>query len=222
MAPGRNRRQSVTGVTIYMEGGGDSWHLKAQLRQGMDEFLASLKSQVQSKRWKWKLTPCGGRRAAHDAFMNARRRPGRGEIIILLVDSEGPVTAATPTQHLQARPNDQWDLTGVAENVIHLMIQCMETWIIADPEALAKYFGRHFNSSALPRRHNLEEIPGPEVTRALARATQRTTKREYRKIRDASALLRLIEPHKVRRRGASCERMFNELGVLISGDRDPS
>ena len=217
MAPWRNRRQSVTGVTIYMEGGGDSWHLKAQLRQGMDGFLASLKNQVQSKRWKWKLTPCGGRREAYDAFMNARDRPRSGEIIVLLVDSEGPVTTATRAQYLEKRQGDQWDLNGVAEEALHLMIQCMETWIVADPEALAAYFGQYFSASALPRRRYLEEVPALEVTRALAKATQRTPKREYRKIRDASALLRRVEPRKVRQRCASCERMFTELDALIAG-----
>jgi hypothetical protein len=148
----------VTGVTIYMEGGGDSWHLKAQLRQGMDGFLSSLKTLAQSQRWKWKLTPCGSRREAYDAFMNARRRPKNGELIVLLVDSEGPVATMTRVQHLQGHRGDRWNLRGVAENTVHLMIQCMETWIVADPDALLAYYGQHFRGNALPRRRQGNRI----------------------------------------------------------------
>ena len=85
----------MSGVSIYMEGGGDSKDQKAQLRQGMSRFLASLKDKVRAQNWNWKLTPCGTRRAAYEAFLNARRRPASGELIVLLVDAEAPVTAAS-------------------------------------------------------------------------------------------------------------------------------
>ena len=207
----------MTGVTIYMEGGGDSRHLRAELRQGMDGFLAALKNQVRSKRRTWKLIPCGGRQEAYEAFVNARRRPAGAEIIVLLVDSEGPVATATRAQYLRMRQSDQWDLIGVAEDTIHLMIQCMEAWIIADPEALAAYFGHYFNASALPNHRNLEEASKLDVAQALANATRHTTKGAYQKIRDASALLRRIDPNKVSARCPSCKRMFTELGALIDG-----
>jgi len=199
-----------------MEGGGDSWHLKAQLRQGMDGFLSSLKILAQSKRWKWKLTPCGSRREAYDAFMNARRRPKNGEVIVLLVDSEGPVATASRIRHLQAQPGDRWNLRGVTENTVHLMIQCMETWIVADPDALAAYYGRHFEANALPRRRDLEEVTVLAMVRALAKATRPTSKGVYQKIRDASALLQRIDSLRVRARCLSCDRMFLELRALIN------
>ena len=69
----------MSGVTIYMEGGGDFKDQKAQLRQGMDQFLATLKDKARAQNWKWKLTPCGGRREAYEAFLNARRNSAAGE-----------------------------------------------------------------------------------------------------------------------------------------------
>jgi hypothetical protein len=65
-------------------------------------------------------------------------------VTMLLVDSEGPL-AGSPCAHLQAR--DGWDLTDASDGVVHLMVEAMETWIIADPDALAAYYGQRFSVS---------------------------------------------------------------------------
>lgn len=207
----------MTGVTIYMEGGGDYQDGKAQLRQGMDAFLIDLKSKVREKRWKWKMTPCGGRQNAHDAFQNARNYPRDGEIIILLVDAEAPVTAATRAEHLRMRKGDGWDLTGVHEETIHLMVQTMETWIVADPTALRDYYGQHFKGNFLPKAIDLETVANITVANALDKATrQAMPKGVYHKIRHASDLLKKIDPSIVQRRCPSCARLFNVLGNTIN------
>ena len=206
----------MSGVTIYMEGGGDSKDQKAQLRHGMSQFLATLKEQARAKNWKWKLTPCGGRQAAHEAFLNARRRPAPGELIVLLVDSEAPVTAASSAAHLREREGDGWVLTGVPEVHIHLMVQAMETWIVADPDALATYYGQKFGRNALPTRANLEEEPKVDCASKLATATRPTQKGEYQKIRHAADLLALISSEKVRARCPHAETMFSTLSPLIA------
>ena len=51
----------MSGVAIYMEGGGDGKGAKAALRQGMDTLLHPLKAAVRTKDLHWKLVPCGGR-----------------------------------------------------------------------------------------------------------------------------------------------------------------
>ena len=51
-----------------------------------------------------------------------------------------------------------------------------------------------FNGNSLPKRQDLEEAPKENVSSALARATQKTQKGEYRKIRHASELLALCGP----------------------------
>jgi Domain of unknown function (DUF4276) len=206
----------MSGVTIYMEGGGDSKDQKAQIRQGMSRFLATLKDKASARNWKWKLTLCGGRRAAYEAFLNARRRPAAGELIVLLVDSEAPVTATTRAAHLHDRPGDGWDLTGVPEAHIHLMVQAMEAWVVADPDALATYYGHRFLRNALPTRANLEEEPKADCAKKLSAATRPTQKGEYQKIRHAADLLARISSEKVRARCPHAEIMFSTLSSLIA------
>ena len=45
----------MSGVEIYMEGGGDSRDGKAALRQGMDALLEPLKAAARSNALHWKL-----------------------------------------------------------------------------------------------------------------------------------------------------------------------
>jgi hypothetical protein len=207
----------VSGVTIYMEGGGDSAGQKAQLGRGMQGFLASLKENVTSRRWRWRLVACGSRREAYEAFVNERKEPKPGEIIVLLVDSEAPVTASSRAAHLRERPGDGWDLNGVPEKHVHFMIQTMETWIVADPEALAAYYGQHFQRNSLPSHTNLEEAAKADVADGLKRATEKTKKGAYQKIKHASDLLKSLSEQKVRARCPACERMFADLSTLIEG-----
>jgi len=206
----------VSGLTIYMEGGGDSKDQKAQLRQGMSQFLVVLKEKARAKNWKWKLTPCGGRQAAYEAFLNARRRPMDGEMIVLLVDSEAPVTAVGRAAHLRQRVGDGWDLMGVPEDHVHLMVQAMEAWIVADPQVLADYYGQNFLRRALPTRQNLEEEPKTDCANKLSTATRPTQKGEYQKIRHAADLLARISSEKVRARCPHAEIMFSTLTALIA------
>lgn len=131
---------------------------------------------------------------------------------MLVVDAEGPVVASA-RDHL--RVSDGWDLSGIPEDAIHLMVQIMETWIIADPKALGAYYGRGFSERKLPARTNLEEEPKTRIHDALKEATRRTGKGAYHKINHASQLLRRIDAAKVRSRCHHCERLFNELSRIL-------
>ena len=137
----------MSGVAIYMEGGGNKGNGRTALRQGMDAFLDPLKEAARAKEIHWKLICCGSRNEAFRGFRNALRNGDDG-IVVLLVDSEGLVQGA-PRAHLHAR--DRWELTGVEDTAVHLMVQTMETWIVADMDTLSGYYGQRFNQRALPR-----------------------------------------------------------------------
>jgi hypothetical protein len=203
----------VNGIAIYLEGGGDGKDTKAALRQGMDAFLATLKDAAREKSWRWRLICCGSRNAAFDAFRNAVHN-GDDTVVALLVDAEGPVTGSSRA-HLKAA--DKWDLAFASDDMVHLMVQTMEAWIVADPEALAAYYGQHFGTNALPRAQNLEEVAKSTVAAALEQATRNTQKGAYRKVRHASDLLKKISPQKVRQRCPGCARMFTALTQAIAG-----
>jgi Domain of unknown function (DUF4276) len=201
----------VSGVAIYLEGGGDAAGTKTALRLGMDAFLRPLKDAARAKSLHWKVVCCGGRNQAFDGFENARRT-GEAAIIILLVDAEAHVTT-TPAAHLTAR--DGWNLAGVAADMVHLMTQMMETWIVADPEALAAYYRQDFNRNALPRAQNLEDVAKNDITNALEQATRQTQKGVYHKTRHAGDLLKGIATSKVRQRCPRCNRLFIDVGAAI-------
>ena len=202
----------MSAIVIYMEGGGDRRRSKDDLRQGMNAFLGPLKEAARKKTVRWQLVPSGSRNQTYDAFQNAVRHASRGETVILLVDSEEEV--ARPTRdHLRNR--DGWDLSFASDSVVHLMVQVMETWIVADRDALTEYYGNRFNTARLPARIDLEREPKAQILKALQRATSGTRKGTYHKTKHAPALLKRIDQVKVRSRCRHCRRLFEELGRIV-------
>ncbi len=194
---------------IFIEGGGDESSGKAALRQGLGALLAPQRARARQKRIAWDLVLCGGRNATFDAFQHATRDPRNG-VVALLVDAEGAVAsadAAGRVAHLSTRKGDGWDLSWADPERVHLMTQSMETWIVADPEALQSHYGQGFAIASLPKRTKLDEEDRHAISRALETSTKATQKGGYHKIHHASALLQKIRPDKV---SARCEsfRLF--------------
>ena len=199
-------------VVIYMEGGGQGRDSKAAIRQGMDMFLTEVKEACRNRSWHWRLVPCGPRDEAYRRFRNELLNNSAG-ITVLLVDSETAVSSSAPEKHLAER--DGWDFQGVDKNAVHLMVQTMETWIVADPDTLKEYYGRGFRKNALPSHKNLEEVSKKRIAEALNRATQETQKGKYDKIRHARHLLQRMNAGGVRKRCPHCKRLFETLLLLI-------
>jgi hypothetical protein len=198
-------------IAIYFEGGGNSAETKASLRQGMSAFLKPLVDLARQRRCRWTITSCGGRDQACDAFRDALEKEPQ-KFNVLLVDSEDVVTAP-PRAHLHQR--DRWNLDGAAEDQVHLMAQCMEAWLVADPDALADYYDQGFNANALSRRINLEEDPKTQIYSALESATRQTQKGSYGKIKHAGDLLKRVSQQKARNRCPHCERLFVTMTARI-------
>ena len=203
----------MNNIAIFMEGGGRGKESRARLRAGMEAFLRELKETEQAKSWRLKPLPSGSRNAAFRDFKNARRHGGH-TLILLLVDSEGPVRAS-PREHLSAK--DGWNMRDSNDDAIHLMTQTMETWLLADSEALADYYGQNFARNALPKSDDLERVPKKDVEQALKQATRKTQKGTYHKIEHASDLLELIDPKKARKKCRHCDRLFSALKHAMAG-----
>ncbi len=112
---------------------------------------------------------------------------------LLLVDSEDALEAEHSVwQHLRAR--DGWHRPrGTGDDQAFLMVQLMETWLLADRNSLKRYFGRKFRENALGQWPQLETVPKAGVIEALQRATAEC-QRPYAKGKVSFELLAQADP----------------------------
>jgi len=202
----------MVAINIFVEGGSPGAPAVA-CRQGFSEFFRKI---IPSGRQP-KIIACGSRNEALKDFSREVRKTGDA-VCILLVDSEGPVDERHgPWQHLAACDNCRKP-DGADDDHAHLMVQCMEAWLVTDPETLASHFGQGFNAGVLPRHANIEEIGKTDLFTALAAAVRNVrTNRPYKKVRDGFALLARIDPDRVRQRSRHAARLFDIL-VRLAAD----
>ena len=181
-------------VKVYVERGGDGRELRARCRRGFSSFFEKADLVGRMPR----VIACGGRQSAYAKFLAALASGNERDFIVLLVDSEDPVAEGSgPWLHLMNR--DGWDKPDDAmdENV-HLMVQCMEAWFLADKDRLAVFFGRGFNRNALPGHRDIEEIAKADVLQGLKNATRQCQpKGDFGKGRHSFELLSQIDPASV-------------------------
>jgi hypothetical protein len=206
----------VNRIAVYVEGGGPRSATRRPFRDGMCTFLGSVLSEVRRRRIGWQVIPCGGRKQAYDAFVDALEKE-REVFNVLLVDSEDPVTITVPPwDYLKQREGDKWDKPAGADDTrCQMMVACMEAWFLADPDGLMAHYGSHFDTRKLPAPNLAESRTKAEISDALQKATRNTKAKEYQKIRDGAKLLEKVDPIKVRQHCKWCERLFKELRDAI-------
>jgi hypothetical protein len=180
-------------VQIFVEGGGEKPTIRAMCRAGFSKYCEKLAPMHHRP----SIVACGGRQQAFDRFKTAVQNGQTGEVFVLLVDSEGPVDAATPTKHLLAC--DAWIFPTSQNYEVFLMVQVMEAWFLADRETLVAFYNGGFLPNALPgSAANIEIIRKEDIASGLAKATRNTkTKGEYHKTKHGFDLLARIDPKKV-------------------------
>ena len=134
----------VTEIRLYIEGDSGK-HRHPTLREGFRDFLTDIVGIARQKKVGFRLIMAGSRQqACHDFITALRIYRGNGVYIALLVDSEGPLAGREPVDLLS---NDCCPYRIVAQpEQCHLMVECMESWFLADVLALQRYYGKKFNT----------------------------------------------------------------------------
>lgn len=193
---------------LFVEGGGDRDDLKTECRKGFRKLLERARAAGAMPR----IVACGGRRSAYEHFEHALANKCAGDEVYLLVDGEGPVTQEDPWAHVAARKGDGWSCPrGATPANLHLMVQVMETWFLADPEVLERFFGKGFSRGALPKRADIEALSKTEINRALHDATKQTQAGPYAKGQHSFQLLGELDPEKISSASAWARRFFAAL-----------
>lgn len=204
-------------VVLYVEGGGSGAHsnaLQSELRRSFGTFFSQTSL---GERRRPKVVACGSREQAFDCFKIAL---SEGKNALLLVDSEEPVVSAAmsgedssawrPWLHLKQQAG--WSKPKAAKECdVHLMVQCMESWLLCDLPALVKFYEPGFKSPVLSGT-GMEAVAKGVVLSVLQKATQDCrTKAVYGKGAHSFKLLALIDPHKVCANSPWAARLVAEL-----------
>ena len=198
---------------LFVEGGGGSKTLKTACRKGFRLFIekAGLRGRMP------RIVACGSRRNAYQDFTRENETHERHVgSPYLLVDSEEPVRETGPWQHLKVR--DGWDRPdGAMDDQCHLMVEVMESWFLADREALGAFYGQGFRGTALPQNQHVEQISKRDVLDGLAQATRGTRKGSYDKGSHGFEIVERLDPSKVRNASPYAHRFLEALSVLGDG-----
>lgn len=203
-------------VKVYVEGGGHQNSTLAQdVHKGFQSFFTKAGFDKRPA-----VVVCGSRQMAYNDYCIAIKA---GKSAMLLVDSESPVQEEfekgnihdwKPWEQIQSRKDqsgnkcDKWERIGV-DTDCHLMVQMMESWFLADVEALKKYFSEGFKETKFPKDdENIEKMSKKKIEDIFNSSTKDTKKEGYKKGRDSFIILSQIDPQKVRSRSKWAERFL--------------
>ena len=187
-------------IRIYYEG-------TKLLREGFHHFLQEIREAGRPKRIKVTAVPTSHQLARSLAKAD---RSTPESLNVLLLDSEIPLDASTArTRGVGNIPTER----------LFWMVQSMESWYLAHPEALSGYYGQGFRDSAFRNWTDIETVSRADVDACLAAATRDTRYGRYDKVKHAPSLLVLLDPRQVRGKSRQCRRLFDELLKMLNYGR---
>jgi hypothetical protein len=206
-------------VVVYVEGGGPTRLQQKEFRTGLDQFFISLKKLADDNDCRLTFSPRGGIEQVLADFDIAYNPPST-EIYYLLVDSDGPVISV-PRNHLKTKFSSYrfLDDKKIPDNRIHLMVQVMESWFIADISALERFFGEGFDSAQIPQDQEIESIDGDVAINSLKSASKGSSRGEYKlysTIEFETGILKQLNPDILKDKAPHCKRLFEILELEIT------
>ncbi|MBZ5606974.1 MAG: DUF4276 family protein [Acidobacteriia bacterium] len=190
-------------IRIYFEG-------NKTLRTGFRQFFRGLEAAARQARSTIEFI------AAKDGVSGYRKaiRSHPTSWNLLLKDSEQPMPLS-PVQLCE-----RLGIDSARVNDVFWMVELMESWFLADPEALAAYYGQGFSTSAIGATQDVEQIPKAEVLNRLRQAISNTKKRKYDKIGHAPHLLERLSAGRVKERARHCRTLFETISRRLERPAD--
>ncbi len=196
-------------VRLFVEGGGNHKLTKTACRKAFHVFLDRLLGDAPKPR----IIASGSRDEAYRDFCRSLSTDANS-FAVLLVDSEDPVPAGkTAAEHLRDR--DHWT-NPLPDDQVHLMVQCMEAWFLADKVKLQHYYGAGFRAASLSANPAIEAIPKKDMLDGLHRATVTTSKGAYHKTQHGFEILELLDPLAVERKSRFAAALFAMLRTQMA------
>lgn len=158
-------------LRIFIEGSSNTSN--GDLRQGFRTLLQPLLPGV-----RFQIIMGGGKSQAIHKFKKAQEK---ADDCLLVIDLDAPT--------MEKNRDLQENSLNIEADRVFYMIQEMEAWFIDQPEVLDDYYKDKI-ARKLPKRP-AHEIPEP--ARKLEQATSNTQKGKYHKVKDGTALLRLLD-----------------------------
>ncbi len=205
-------------IMIFIEGEGGGGKPAArkyndgEFRKSWKLFLQPLADLAQQKGIAFfQCIPGRGGMSTADTFANPMPKD-KGALRILIVDSEAPINELGKPWNELKKPPPVWADDGSC----YLMVQCLETWLLADVGSLVAYYSKHgrcFNENKMKAWNDLEAMPRKMLQEALEQATVRCP-RPYAHA-DGNMLIAVVERDKLKNL-PSVARLFRGLEEKIN------
>jgi len=209
LGEGPDRWRALKEVVVFVEGGGpgkSASELRVALQNGLFDSLrrAGRKNGIQLT-----FVACGGRDDTINTYIKAAKdEPHRR---VLLVDSEGAVSQS-PLAHLRGQGSGA-DLP--ADTNPCLMVQAIEAWFPADPDAIKSYFGPKAAVKEFETKVDIEAIPKDSLKPALHTIAKACGRDGYDESADQSPLLRLVSPDAIRSKSKHFALLWDRLSEHV-------
>jgi hypothetical protein len=191
----------VNEIRIYFEGNED-------LRPGFMNFFSEIRDAAKNRRFRFRLVDSGSKPI--DDYITALESNPRAWNFVL-IDSEGPYNEKLLRQRCKNEGLEDSHFESV-----FWMVQMMESWFLADREALKQYYDQRFRDNSLPPNPKIEAILKEDITKGLKRATKNCKKGEYHKRDHAPFILSKLNPELVKQASPHCRRIFDTVLERLS------
>jgi len=206
-------------ILVYIEGEGGGRtvdkrkHNDGEFRKAWKRFLQPLADLANDRGIsRFQCIPGRGGTTTEKQFANPLPADGHA-LRILLIDSEGPVGDVSKPWKAIRLKRPQW----AGDKNCYLMVQCLETWLLADPASIQSHYDSHgkpcFRQRKLKAWQDLENIAKATLQTAIEAATAECGK-PYAHA-DGNLLIGKVDLEKLKKL-SSVARLFKDFGERIN------